>query len=61
MITINIHLSEPIKVRVTQLGSCVTLALSSEGDEVVYFLKTVEDVRELLNTMCEALDRGSPS
>jgi hypothetical protein len=61
MITINIHLSAPMQARVKRLSSCVTLTLSSEGDEVVYFLKTVEDVRELLNTMCEALDRGSPS
>jgi hypothetical protein len=50
-----------MQARVKRLSSCVTLTLSSEGDEVVYFLKTVEDVRELLNTMCEALDRGSPS
>jgi hypothetical protein len=61
MITINIHLSAPMQARVTRLPSCVTLALSSEGNEVVYFLKTVEDVRELLNTMREALDRVSPS
>ena len=57
MITINIHLSAPMQARVTRLGSCVTLALSSEGDEVVYFLKTVEDVRGLLNTMEKALDQ----
>ena len=57
MITINMHLSAPMQARVTRLGSCVTLALSSEGNEVVYFLKTVEDVRGLLNTMEKALDQ----
>ena len=59
MITINIHLSAPMQARVTRLPSCVTLALSSEGNEVVYFLKTVEDVREILDTMQEALDQIS--
>ena len=61
MIAINIHLSAPMAIKVTQLNKCVTLVLSSDGNEVVYFLKTVEDVRELLNTMREALDRVSPS
>ena len=59
MITINIHLSAPMQARVTRLGSCVTLALSSEGNEVVYFLKTVEDVKVILDTMREALDQIS--
>jgi len=57
MNSINIHLSAPMQARVTQLPSCVTLALSSEGNEVVYYLDTVEDVRGLLNTMEKALDQ----
>ena len=44
-------------IKVTQLNKCVTLVLSSDGNEVVYFLKTVEDVRGLLNTMEKALDQ----
>jgi ribosomal protein S17E len=57
MITINMHLSAPMQARVTRLPSCVTLALSSEGDEVVYFLKTVEDVWKILNSIQKALDQ----
>ena len=57
MIAINIHLSAPMAIKVTQLNKCVTLVLSSDGNEVVYFLKTVEDVREILDTMEKALDQ----
>ena len=57
MIAINIHLSTSMKIKVVELGTCVTLTLSSDGNEVVYFLKTVEDARTILNTMQEALDK----
>ena len=57
MIAINIHLSTSMAIKVTQLDQCVTLVLSSDGNEVVYFLNTVEDARAILNTMQEALDK----
>ena len=57
MIAINIHLSTSMAIKVVELGTCVTLTLSSDGNEVVYFLKTVEDAREILTTMREALDQ----
>ena len=57
MIAINIHLSAPMAIKITQLDQCVTLVLSSDGNEVVYFLKTVEDARAILTTMQEALDQ----
>ena len=57
MITINMHISAPMQARVTRLGSCVTLALSSEGNEVVYYLNTVEDVRVILDTIQKVLDQ----
>ena len=57
MIAINIHLSTPMAIKVTQLSACVTLTLSSNGDEVVYFLETVEDARAILATMHETLDQ----
>jgi len=57
MIAINIHLSAPMKIKVTQLDKCVTLALSSDGNEVVYFLNTMKDVRAILNTTQKALDQ----
>jgi hypothetical protein len=33
------------------------LTLSSNEDEVVYYLKTVEDVREILTMLQKALDQ----
>ena len=57
MIAINIHLSTSMAIKVTQLDKCVTLVLSSDGNEVVYYLETVEDARTILNTMQEALDK----
>ena len=57
MIAINIHLSTSMAIKVTQLDKCATLVLSSDGNEVVYFLETVEDAREILTTMQEALDQ----
>ena len=56
MIAINIHLSTSMKIKVAQLDQCVTLILSSDENEVVYFLKTMEDAREILTTMQAALD-----
>ena len=58
MIAVHIHLSTSMKIKVTQLHKCVTLVLSSDGNEVVYFLETVEDAREILTTMQAALDQA---
>ena len=57
MIAINIHLSTSMAIKVTQLDKCVTLVLSSDENEVVYFLKTMEDARAILTTMQEALEQ----
>ena len=57
MIAINIHLSTSMTIKVVELGTCVTLTLSSDGNEVVYFLETVEDARAILDTMHQALDQ----
>ena len=57
MISINFHLSTSMQIMVAQLDTCVTLTLSSNEDEVVYYLKTVEDAREILNTMQKALNQ----
>ena len=59
MISINIHqlASRDVEVKINQLSNCVTLTLAYEGNEVVYFLKTVEGIREILRTMQEALDQ----
>ena len=61
MIAINIHLSTSMKIKVVELGTCVTLTLSSDGDEVVYYLETGEDARAILTMMQEALDQVSTS
>jgi hypothetical protein len=59
MISINIHqmASTDVEVKINRLTSCVTLtfAFAYEGNEVVYYLKTVEDVRKILHTMQKAL------
>ena len=59
MISINIHpvASMGVEIKINQLTSCVTLVISYEGNEVVYYLKTVEGIREILRTMQEALDQ----
>jgi hypothetical protein len=59
MISINIHpvASTGVEVKINQLTSCVTLVISYEGNEVVYYLKTVDGVREILHTMQKALDQ----
>ena len=59
MISINIHqlASTDVEVKINQLTSCVTLVISYEGNEVVYYLKTVDGVREILHTMQKALDQ----
>ena len=55
MISINIHLSTPMKIKVVQLPSCTTLVLFSEENEVVYYLKSVEDAREVRNALDQAI------
>ena len=55
MISINIHPVASIQIKIAQLPNCTTLVFSSEGNEVVYYLKTVEDVRKILHTMQKAL------
>ena len=59
MISINIHPVASIQIKIAQLPNCTTLVLSSEENEVVYYLKTVEDIREILHTMQKALDQRS--
>jgi hypothetical protein len=57
MISINIHPVASIQIKIAQLPNCTTLVLSSEENEVVYYLKTVEDIRGILHTMQKALDQ----
>ena len=57
MISINIHPVASIQIKIAQLPNCTTLVLSSEENEVVYYLKTVEGIREILHTMQKALDQ----
>ena len=55
MISINIHPVASMQIKIAQLPSCTTLVLSSEGNDVVYYLKTVEDIRKIIHTMQKAL------
>ena len=57
MISINIHPVASIQIKIAQLPNCTTLVFSSEENEVVYYLKTVEGIRGILHTMQKALDQ----